>query len=49
MPRLRRKVYYSPYIRMRFITIYKSGVRIQDIADKKGLSRYAIYGVIQRS
>ncbi|KAK2470865.1 hypothetical protein H9L39_17096 [Fusarium oxysporum f. sp. albedinis] len=28
--------------------MYESGVRVKDIADKEGLSRYAIYGVIRR-
>ncbi|KAI3567955.1 hypothetical protein IWW34DRAFT_776033 [Fusarium oxysporum f. sp. albedinis] len=48
MPRIRQKTYHSPHKRTRFITMYESGVRVKDIADKEGLSRYAIYGVIRR-
>jgi transposase len=28
--------------------MYESGVRVQDIADKEGLSRHAVYGIIRR-
>ncbi|KAI3572119.1 hypothetical protein IWW34DRAFT_764779, partial [Fusarium oxysporum f. sp. albedinis] len=48
MPRIRQNTYHSPHKRTRLVTMYESGVRVKDIADKEGLSRRAIYGVIRR-